>query len=370
MVHQLRPTNWFLANGNLPPRPPHLAKGRKENVLPTCDIIVVGGSTGAVESMQELVRPLPADINAAVFIVLHTSPDFPSMLPQILTRAGHLPVKHAEDGEPIRRGQILVAPPDRHLTLHDGTVRVRRGPRENRHRPAIDPLFRTAARNFDSRVIGVILSGHLDDGAAGLRAIRSTGGIGIVQDPKDALAPHMPESALRYGGADYVLPASKIGPRLTELVNNCGRPDMKGKGKTSKIRNNKNEVEANLEVSRPGEGKGVPSPFACPDCGGVLWEMQNGELARFRCRVGHAFTMASLAEEQGDGVEDALWAAMRALEEKAALAGRLADSTRDPRSKERFREQAEADRDHAEIIRKMLFHHDEEQEEVEGAKSA
>jgi two-component system chemotaxis response regulator CheB len=327
--------------------------------LANCDIIAIGGSAGAVEGMQELARSFPADINAAIFIVLHIPPDFPSLLPQILGRAGALPVRHAQDGEPIRRGQILVAPPDRHLTIEDGTVRVARGPRENRHRPAIDPLFRTAARVFNSRVIGVILSGHLDDGAAGLRAIRSNGGIGVVQDPDEAQAPQMPQSALQYGGADYVLRLAEMGPQLTALVNNCGRPKMKAKGKTSKGKNAKNEVEANLEVSRPDEGHGVPSAFACPDCGGVLWEIQNGNLVRFRCRVGHGFTMASLAEEQSDGVEDALWAAMRALEEKAALVTRISDSTTDRKSKERLLEQAQADRKYAEFVRKMLFHEDD-----------
>jgi two-component system chemotaxis response regulator CheB len=336
--------------------------------LPKCDIIVVGGSAGSVDGMQRMVRAFPADLNAAVFVVLHLSPHYPSMLPQILSRSGPLPAHNPQDGEKIQPGRIYVAPPDRHLTIEDSHVRVIRGPRENRHRPAIDPLFRTASRVFNSRVIGVILSGNQDDGSAGLRAIRARGGIGIIQDPEEAAASQMPQSALEYSGADYVLPQDEIGAQVAALVDHCGRPEMKKKKPAPATKRKKggvNETEANLEVSRPKEGVGVPSPFACPECGGVLWEMKNGELTRFRCRVGHAYTMSALAQDQSDGVEAALWAAMRALEEKAALSTRMAESTRSMRSGERLREQAEADRTHAEIIRKMLF--DGEKEEKESA---
>jgi two-component system chemotaxis response regulator CheB len=311
--------------------------------------------------MRQIVAEFPADLNAAVFVVLHLSPDFPSMLPQILSRSGGLPAKHPEDGEKIQRGNIYVAPPDRHLTIEDSSVRLTRGPRENRHRPAIDPLFRTASRVFDSRVIGIILSGYQDDGSAGLRAIRARGGIAIIQEPEEAIASQMPQSALDYGGADYVLPAEKIGAQIVALVDHCGRPEMKGKKSNS--RNSERETEQNLTVSRPDEGVGVPSPFSCPECGGVLWEIKNGELQRFRCRVGHAYTMTALAEDQNDGTEAALWAAMRALEEKAALAQRMSESTQAKRTADRLREQAEADRNHAEIIRKILFEDDVEKSE-------
>lgn len=332
----------------------------KELELPKCDIVVVGGSAGSVEPMQALVRALPADFPAAVFIVLHLAPDSPSLLPQILSRAGVLPAKHAEDGEPIRPGHIFVAPPDHHLTIEDGSMRVRRGPRENRHRPAIDPLFRSAARVYDSRTVGVILSGYLDDGAAGLRAIRARGGIGIVQDPEDAEATQMPESALQYGGADYVLPKEEIGRKLAELAGKCGRSSMK---KEPEKTHATNEAEANLEVSRPNEGEGVPSPFSCPECGGVLWEIKNGALVRFRCRVGHGYTMATLSEDQAHAVEAALWAAMRALEEKAALSVRLSQQTNAHGIADRFREQAQDYRDHAETIRGMLFEDEKLQDE-------
>jgi two-component system, chemotaxis family, protein-glutamate methylesterase/glutaminase len=333
--------------------------------LPTCDIIVVGGSSGAIDGMQRIVQQFPADLNAAVFVVVHLSPEFHSRLPEILSRSGPLPARHPKDGEKIQRGNIYVAPPDRHLTIEDGNLRVLRGPRENRHRPAIDPLFRTASRVFDARVIGIILSGYQDDGSAGLRAVRARGGIAIIQDPEEATACQMPQSALDYGGADFVLPLEKIGAQVVALVDHCGRPEMKGKKPTST--NIENETEQNLTVSRPEEGVGVPSPFSCPECSGVLWELKNGELTRFRCRVGHAYTMAALAEDQTDGTEAALWAAMRALEEKAALGLRIADSTHSKRTGDRLREQAEADRAYAATIRKILFEDDAENDRKKSA---
>lgn len=326
----------------------------KDNLLPASDIIVVGGSAGAVEGFQTLVRHLPADFQAAIFIVLHLPVDFPSMLPKILSRAGPLPAVHPLDGEPVRHGRIYVAPPDRHLTLQDGVVRVTRGPRENRHRPAIDPLFRSAARVFGQRVIGVIMSGQLDDGAAGLHAIRSRGGIAIVQDPDDAASRDMPQSALEYGNVDHVLPAAEIGPLLVELVNRCAGETM-GKPKSNGDRTEDRSVEQNRSASSPEDSVGTPSTFSCPECHGVLWQVKEGEVTRFRCRVGHAFTMASLGGEQDQAVENALWVAMRALDEKAALNKRLADSSSDIRMAARLREQAEDDHANANLIRNLIF---------------
>jgi two-component system, chemotaxis family, protein-glutamate methylesterase/glutaminase len=313
---------------------------------------VVGGSAGAVEGFQELVRSLPADLPAALFFVLHIPMDYESMLPHILSRAGHIPAKHPLDGERIRHGHIYVAPPDRHVTLEDSVIRVRRGPRENRHRPAIDPLFRTAARVYGPRVIGIIMSGQLDDGAAGLRVIRSRGGLAIVQDPADATHSQMPQCALQYGGADHVLPGREIGPCLIKTVNKCAGGAMT---KPESNAQQPDDAEANRTAASPEESEGLPSTFSCPDCHGTLWELRNGDLTRFRCRVGHAFTINSLAEEQAQAVENALWAAMRALEEKSALSRRLAESTFSKGVSSRLLEQAETDHDHAELIRKILF---------------
>src|SRR5262249_35831767 len=195
-------------------------------------------------------------------------------------------------------------------------------------------------------------------GAAGLRAIRSRGGIGIIQSPDDAFAREMPASALEYGGADYVLTASDIGPRIVELVSQRENPSMRPKKANKRSKKNRcsqGDAEENLHTAKPGEGCGVPSPFSCPECGGVLWEGKNGKPPNFRCRVGHAYGIASLAAEHKIRVEDALWAAMRALEEKAALATRISQSSTDSRSRERLQEQAQADRAYAETVREIIF---------------
>ncbi len=325
--------------------------------MPACDIVVVGGSAGALEPFRSIAGALPRDLPVAVFMVMHLSPDFPSTLDRILDRAGPLKAVQASDGEPIRYGHIYVAPPDRHLVLEDGRVRVQSGPRENRHRPAIDPLFRSAARVYGPRVTGVVVSGYLDDGAAGLLAVRARGGYAIVQDPDEASSRQMPESALQYSGADKVLPAAEIGPDIVGHVNSCKGGSMKESDARKSVQES---VNVNLEVSTPYEGQGVPSAFSCPECGGVLWELKDGNMVRFRCRVGHAYTMNNLQEEQTDAIETALWAAMRALEEKAALETRVSDSLSDTRMISRMREQAQADRVHADTIRRMLFRQEEQ----------
>jgi two-component system chemotaxis response regulator CheB len=186
--------------------------------MPGHDIIVVGASAGGVEALSRLVHDLPADLPAALFVVLHVPAHGTSLLPYILARNGPLPARHPDDGEPIVHGRIYVAPPDMHLLIRREQVRLARGPRENGHRPAVDPLFRTAARSYGPQVVGVVLSGTLDDGSAGLVAIRQRGGVAIVQDPDDALYPGMPRSALEAVRADHCLPVGQIGATLAELA--------------------------------------------------------------------------------------------------------------------------------------------------------
>lgn len=317
-----------------------------------CNIVVVGGSAGALDPLRTLLGSLPADFDGAVFVVIHRAPDPHSTLSKILDRAGPLRAAPAGDREPIRHGHVYVAPPDRHLTLEKGMVRVQPGPRENRHRPAIDPLFRTAARVYGDRVIAVLVSGFMDDGAAGLLAVRASGGFAIVQDPEEATARQMPDSALKYAGADRVLAAAEIGPEIVTYFSRRARGGMtKPKAKKSK----RESVFANLHAATPDESVGKPSTFSCPECGGVLWELKDDKLVRFRCRVGHAYTINNLGEEQDRAVEASLWAAMRALEEKAALEKRLSESMTDPKMGSRFKERAQTDSEHAETIRKVLF---------------
>jgi two-component system, chemotaxis family, protein-glutamate methylesterase/glutaminase len=295
---------------------------------PRRDIIVVGASAGGVEALTTLARGLPAGFPAALFVVLHMPADTPSVLPRILERAGRLPAAHPLDGAPIRAGQIYVAPPDRHLLVGEGFVRLSRGPRENSHRPAVDPLFRTAARTYGPRVIGLVLSGSGDDGTAGLMMIKRLGGLAVVQDPEDALTPGMPRSAAEFVPVDHCLPLAGISALLERLAREPA-PAWPANAEGELAMPEEMETELGLtevEASAAGrrdEPAGL-SGFTCPDCGGRLWELQHQELLRFRCRVGHAYSSDSLLDAQCEALEGALWAAVNALEENASLSRRLA----------------------------------------------
>lgn len=324
--------------------------------MPGHEIIVIGASAGGVETLINLVRDIPKDIPASLFVVLHFPAHATSVLPDILTRKGILPASHPRDREPIVHGHIYIAPPDCHMLVRHGQVRVVAGPRENGHRPAIDPLFRSAARTYGASVVGVVLSGALDDGTAGLVAIKAHGGKVVVQDPADALYSSMPQSALRHVSADYVLPLSEIGNILTQLA--CEEVPQ---GETSVPRELDVETEmteftlGTLHASlRPGK----PAGFVCPECGGVLWEIMDQGMLRFRCRVGHVWSADSLLAEQNDSMEEALWTALRALEESAALSERLADNAeRGHRAvaAERFRDKLDESRNAAALIREVLL---------------
>lgn len=286
------------------------------------DIIVIGASAGGVEALIEVVRRLPPRLPAAVFVVLHIPAQSPSLLPEILTRSGSFVASHPEDNEKIEHGRIYVAPPDHHLLVERGYVRVIRGPKENRHRPAIDPLFRSAARAYGTRVVGVVLSGALDDGTAGLLAVKRRGGIAVIQDPKDALYPSMPQSALKHVAVDYSVPLSDIGPLLKRLV--YEQAEEEGAYPVSEDMEMETKLaELNMDTLNNGKHVGTPSAFSCPECGGVLWELHDGELLRFRCRVGHAFSIDSILAAQSEQIEEALWAALKTLEESASLSRRM-----------------------------------------------
>ncbi|KAB8145547.1 chemotaxis protein CheB [Chloroflexia bacterium SDU3-3] len=287
------------------------------------DIIVIGASAGGVEALTTIVQGLPADLAASLFVVLHIPPDAPSLLPAILSRAGPLPCLHATNNEEIRQGVIYIAPPDHHMLLEHGRIHVVRGPRENRSRPAIDPLFRSVAQTYGPRVIGVILTGNLDDGTAGLFAVKRAGGIAVVHDPADALYPSMPTSALEYVQADHCVPVGDIAALLTQLVA-APAPSKRalatGDPSQQEIQSVAMDTADALNPDRPG----TPSVFSCPECGGVLFELQDGALTRYRCRVGHAFSPESMLAEQDHALETALWVALKTLEERAALATTLA----------------------------------------------
>ena len=326
--------------------------------MPDHDIVVVGASAGGVEALVGLASALPADLPAAVFVVLHLPPTGTSALPDILSRHGPLPASHVKDGEPIENGRIFVAPPNHHLLLRTGHVHLTRGPRENGHRPAVDTLFRSAAREYATRVIGVILSGALDDGTAGLQAIKSRGGVAVVQEVKDALYPGMPGSALEHVQVDHVLAVASMGELLGRLTTEPvgERPGPVPIGMRVEVEMAGFSLDA-MEGDHPGE----PSGFSCPDCNGVLWEMQTEGLRRYRCRVGHAWSPESLLIEQSEALEAALWIALRTLEERAALARRLAEPARrrgHAITATRFEEQATEAQHAARLVRNLLLDRD------------
>jgi two-component system chemotaxis response regulator CheB len=243
-----------------------------------------------------------------------------------------MPAAYGVDGESIEPRRIYIAPPDHHLLIDDGLIRLGRGPRENGSRPAVDPLFRSAARWYGSRAIGVVLSGSLHDGTSGMAAIKAQGGVTIVQDPHEAVCRSMPRNALENVAIDHVVGAAELPMLLHKLVADPARPNAAPRASAANAR----ELEAEISVAQNGvpdeepaaQDHGSPSAFACPDCHGVLWEIKQGDLIRFRCRVGHAYLPDALAQAQSKELEEALWTALRSLRESTALATRLAEHAR------------------------------------------
>jgi two-component system chemotaxis response regulator CheB len=292
------------------------------------DIIVIGFSAGGIEPLLQLVADLPSDLPAALFVVHHFPANSISALPSILTRTAYLPVRNARDREPIVPGYIYVGRPDRHLLLMHGRIRLTSGPREHGNRPALDPLFRSAARSYGSRVIGVILSGTLDDGTVGLHAIKAAGGLAVVQDPEQAAYPGMPSSAVEHVEVDHVVAAAEMGALLTRLTREPALPQPA-------LVLDQLDPELDPDLPEPAVVgtvalrmptlPGIPSTLTCPECGGLLFEEDEAGLLHFRCHVGHAFSEETLMAVQAHALEGALWAAVRALEEKAELGRRLAE---------------------------------------------
>jgi two-component system, chemotaxis family, protein-glutamate methylesterase/glutaminase len=284
------------------------------------DIVVVGASAGGVRALCSLMAQLPADFPAAVCVVLHVGPR-DSNLPDLLGASGPLPAHHAQPGEKLEHGHVYVAPPDHHLMLSDSTAMLTRGPKEHHTRPAVDPLFRSAALSEGPRVIGVLLTGRLDDGTAGLQAIKECGGVAVVQEPADAEEPSMPMSALQTVAVDHCVPLSRIGEVLVQLVRQpapvlpvAPPPRLVNEHASGFGGDNMDEMRA----------MGSPSSLVCPDCKGGLWEVTGSRPPRYRCHTGHAFSLRTLAAAQAEKTEDALWSAIRALHEKELLLRKVA----------------------------------------------
>lgn len=299
--------------------------------MPGHDIIVIGSSAGGLKALTAIVSQLPASLDAAIFIVQHIAPDHPSFLPQILSDTGSLPAGHPVDGEKIHKGRIYVAPPDHHLMLGRGRIKLNRGPRENRFRPGIDTLFRSAARVYGPRVIGVVLTGHLDDGTVGLQAIKKRGGVAVVQDPREAEYPSMPSNAVRYVKVDCYLPLAEIPAFLVGKVAEPAGPDPGDENASREM-----EIEAKVAEQKMNtaqyingvESIGTRTTYTCPACNGTLWQVGEEEPLRFRCHVGHTFTAEGLLTEQTRTLENALWSAVRLMEEKVNFSRQMAERMR------------------------------------------
>lgn len=328
-------------------------------------VVVIGASAGGVHALQALAAALPADFAAALLVVLHVG-SHPSILPRLMSRSGPLAATHASDGEPFQSGHIHIAPPDHHLLVDGARLRLSRGPKEHHARPAVDPLFRSAALALGPAVVGVVLTGRLDDGTAGLQAIKAAGGITVVQQPSDAVEPSMPASALRFVQVDHCVPLAALGGLLTTLVRGeaaPAAPHVAAAGASAAASGAgiaTHEQALMLSLGDPMQhlqAIATPSPFVCPDCSGGLWQIGGAQPPRYRCHTGHAFTLRTLLHAQGEATDEAVWGALRALQEQEMLLHTLleqqrlqGDSADAARTEQLMRDAAHQ----ADLLRKLL----------------
>lgn len=291
------------------------------------NIIVIGASAGGFEVLKKIVSDLPPDLDASVFIVWHMSPDIRGILPEVLNKLNTIYAANAFDGEPIKPNRIYVAPPDRHMVIQKDVVRVTHGPKENRFRPAIDPLFRSAAYAYGDRVIGVVLSGALDDGTAGLWKIKSSGGVAVVQDPADAQFSSMPASALKEVAVDHVVNADEVAALLarlcttqtSQLKDHFMEEDENAKREIDIVLQNENSLQSGVPQF------GELTPYTCPDCHGVLSSIKEGMRVRYRCHTGHAFSADTLLQALTENIEQSMWSAIRGMEESVLFLNHVGD---------------------------------------------
>jgi two-component system chemotaxis response regulator CheB len=323
------------------------------------DIIVVGASAGGVTALRGFVQNLPKDFKGSVFIVLHIPPYTESKLPTILSKAGPLEAVHPQDEEEIVPGKIYVATNDYHLLIARDKVMVKRGPKENRFRPSIDALFRSAAYTYRSRVVGIIFSGILNDGVSGLWTIKQHGGLAIVQNPDDAEHPQLPQNVLEYVEPDYVKPASEIGSLISQLVREKAPEQKQRPEKELK------QLEAEVLIAMKGNAfemgimnLGEFTPFTCPECHGALVKLVEGDIIRFRCHTGHAYTASSLLAEVSELVESDLWRSVRTLEEMTMLLSNIGEQfekKNNPEAASLFHAKAEESAKRARNIHDAVF---------------
>jgi two-component system chemotaxis response regulator CheB len=323
--------------------------------LETQHVFVIGGSAGSIESLKKLLAQLPPDLKAAIFIVVHLKRDRSSHLATVLNKSSRLSVCSATDQSPIENGRVYVAPADFHLYLKSDKMRLIRGPLENHTRPAIDVLFRSAAVAYREYVTGVILSGMLDDGTVGLQAIKRCGGMAIVQSPEDASFTSMPEQAIANNDVDYVVPVSKMGQLLHERTQH---QPLNTTTVPKELLLESQMVERRTGGADKMAQIGEMVPQSCPSCGGPLWEISDSQKLRYRCHIGHAFTVQALAETQDTAVEEALWIALRTLEERERLLKRISEDHSQKglsTMAEQYRQRAIEAAQHAENIRQLIY---------------
>ena len=314
---------------------------------------MIGASAGGISALLHIAGKLPADLAAAILIVVHTGADSPGILHQLLSRAGPVPASVALDGKPLQLGNIYIAPPDFHLLIKDQRLRVARGPKENGFRPAVDPLFRTAARNFGERVVGIVLSGGLDDGTDGLRIIKECGGIAIAQNPEEAEFPSMPASAIRNVAVDHIARLDDI----SALIERYADGNVLKRSRMRPTADRPDVAEAGDNALPSYRPRGEPSALTCPECGGALWEKRTGNQLKYRCHVGHMFTGDGLMSESSRILEQSLWTAVRTMEEAAEIRRRMARIPRNPQWKglsPPYADQAAELERRAAVIRKLL----------------
>jgi two-component system chemotaxis response regulator CheB len=329
--------------------------------LTTERIVVIGASAGGVAALEAIVAALPPDFPAPVLVVLHLSPSHKSLLPEILAHAGPLRAAAAVDGEPLRAGRIYVASPDHHLMTGRGKVCLSRGPKENHFRPSIDVLFRSAAYYYGSRAIGIVLTGALSDGSSGLYAIRRLGGIAVIQDPEEALYSAMPLAAMSRVDVDYALPVAEMGRLLNSLLEQAPRPEPLDAAHYRKDL----KVDVDVAASNSAHHKGImgsmePSVYTCPECHGVLFRIEEGRIARFRCHTGHGFSSDALMSGQEQAAETSLWEALKTLQESGALLGELSERMRDAGDDEAaqaLRDKADAVEERLKLLRELALAH-------------
>ena len=317
------------------------------------NIVVIGTSAGGLDVLDEIIGQLPTDFPASIFIVQHMAAENTGAA--LLSRLGRhkaFGCKLAQNGEAFKPGKIYIAPADFHMLVKKTTLLVTKGARENRYRPAIDPLFRSAAVTHGPHVIGVVLTGMLDDGTVGLMAIQKCGGITVVQDPRDATYPGMPQSALDNLKIDYCLPAGEIGAVLEKITR-----EHAGKFKPipDDMRIEAEIAERVLSDVAQVESLGNQAPYNCPNCGGVLWEIKKSKMQRYRCHTGHSFTASSLLVIQSEKIEETLWTSLRMFEERKNLLNNMAKRESGAKTKNSYSTRADETQIHIERIRAMLL---------------